>query len=40
MSETEFCSENRLARAHGREFVPVPEAHGYWQLVPVLGETG
>ena len=26
--------------AHGQEFVPVPEAHGYWQLVPVLGETG
>jgi hypothetical protein len=26
--------------AHGQEFVPVPEANGLRQPVPVLGETG
>ena len=24
---------------HGQEFEPVPEAEGYWRLVPVLGEV-
>jgi hypothetical protein len=24
---------------HGQEFVPVPEAHGYWLFVPIMGET-
>ncbi len=25
---------------HGEEFVPVPEADGYWRLVPIVGEAG
>ncbi len=24
---------------HGRQFVPWPEADGYWMLVPVQGEA-
>jgi hypothetical protein len=24
---------------HGQEFVPWPEADGYWTLVPIIGEA-